>query len=279
LWKWEPAKVYAEPVQVPVGPDPGGPLLEQIRRRGLRAGYIAGNVPFSYLNGRSELVGYDVERAHQLAHDLDVPLALVPVEREALLDALDGDYCDVAMSGIVLTADRAARVLFSGSYMDETLAFVVPDHQRQAFSTWAGVRAMRGLRLGVPRLPHLDQAIRRELPEAEIVLYASPSEMLDSPGAVDALVLTAERGSVWTLLHPQYSVVVPQPRPVRVPLAYPVARGDQAFVELLNGWIELKRKDGTADALYEHWILGREPAQRERRRWSVLKDVLGWDRP
>ena len=33
--------------------------------------------------------------------------------------------------------------------------------------------------------------------------------------------------------------------------------------------------DGTFDEQYERWVLGRRPKP-PGRRWSVLKDVLGW---
>ena len=35
------------------------------------------------------------------------------------------------MSGVVVTTNRAREMLFSESYLDETLAFVVPDDQRE----------------------------------------------------------------------------------------------------------------------------------------------------
>ena len=44
---------------------------------------------------------------------------------------------------------------------------------------------------------------------------------------------------------------------------------------LVSRWIDLKRKDGTVDALYRHWIEGRtaEPA---KPRWNVMTDVMGF---
>jgi hypothetical protein len=43
----------------------------------------------------------------------------------------------------------------------------------------------------------------------------------------------------------------------------------------VNTWIDLKRKDGTIDDLFAHWIMGRN-ATPHVRRWSVLDNVLGW---
>ena len=71
---------------------------------------------------------------------------------------------------------------------------------------------------------------------------------------MDALLLPAERGACWTLLHPSYPVVVPQPNLVEVPIAYPVARRDQKLAQFMTRWIKLKQGDGTLDALDEYWI-------------------------
>jgi Na+/H+-dicarboxylate symporter len=43
----------------------------------------------------------------------------------------------------------------------------------------------------------------------------------------------------------------------------------------INTWIDLKKKDGTLDALYRYWILGQDPAARPVR-WSVIHNVLHW---
>jgi ABC-type amino acid transport substrate-binding protein len=92
---------------------------------------------------------------------------------------------------------------------------------------------------------------------------------------VDAVLFPAERGSAWTLMYPAYSVVVPEPGIVKVPLAYPIARRDQAFAAFVNTWIDLKKKDGTMDAVYRYWILGQNPSARVPR-WSIIRDVLHW---
>jgi ABC-type amino acid transport substrate-binding protein len=165
-------------------------------------------------------------------------------------------------------------VKYSASYLDETLAFVVLDHRRGEFAAWDDVKAARSLRLGVPRGDYYQRKVRTELPTAEIVTFDSVEQMFaphDPP--LDAFVLTAERGSAYTLLHPEYSIAVPKPRLLKVPLAYVVAGRDEALATALNAWIDLKRKDGTIDELFSHWILGRDATQHHRR-WSIWDDVL-----
>ena len=55
----------------------------------------------------------------------------------------------------------------------------------------------------------------------------------------------------------------------------PIGQEDQAFATFVNTWIELKRKDGTLDALYKYWILGQDATPR-RPRWSIMRNVLHW---
>jgi hypothetical protein len=92
---------------------------------------------------------------------------------------------------------------------------------------------------------------------------------------VDAMLLMAERGSAWTLHVPAVrrgrARSGSDSRPVRVP----IGKRDERFANFINTWIMLKRKDGTLDAVYKHWILGQDAAQRQPR-WSIVRNVLHW---
>ena len=271
------ARVFRSAADAPPLPAARTSVLDRVRDRGvLRVGYFEDSLPYVFFNVRGELVGFDAEMALQLARDLGVTAEFVPVSRSILTEGLDPAVCDLVMSGAAITADRATRVQFSASYLDETVAFLVPDHRLTAFSEWSNIRTMGHLRLGVPRAPYFVQKIRDELADVEIV----PLDRLDDIIAVqdppiDAVVTTAERASAYTLLHPQYSVAVPKPRPFKVPLAYVIAGRDAALTSTVNTWIELKRKDDTVDELFRHWILGQDSVPK-RPRWSILRDVLHW---
>ena len=267
--------------QLPSEPLPrdGASVLDAIRARGrIRVGYVDGALPYSYLNGRGELVGFDVEMAYALAEEMGLGIEFVPVPRERLAEVINAGLCDVIMGGISVTTGRASEMVFSPPYVDETLSFAVPDHRRADFSSAEWVRATPGLRVAVPNLPYLEEIIHREFPRVEIVPVSVDRAVDFFNGRmerIDALVFPAERGSYFTLLYPAFSVAVPHPLAIRFPLAYPVAWRDLEFARFLGIWIDLQRKNGTIQALYDHWILGRD-AQPKQPRWSVIRNVLHW---
>ena len=267
------ATVARTPSQAPATDLP--PLESIDARKVLRVGYLPDALPYAFFNQSGDLVGFDVELRARW-REMGVTLAFVAVDRERLAEQLAEGYCDLVMSGVAVTTNEAREVLFSDSYLDETIALVVPDDQREKYESWDAIRDLGPLTIAVPDVPYYVSKLRELLPRADLQVHGS-LEPLFAAGALhaDALALPAERGSAWTLIYPAYSVVVPGPDRIRVPLAYPIGKRDLPLATFVNTWIALKRKDGTIDAAYKHWILGQETSTRHPR-WSIVRDVLHW---
>lgn len=276
-----PAVLHREPTPAPpLGPDKS--RLESIVQRGvLRVCYnAAGKLPFAFFNHRGELVGLDIEMAHSLARGTGVTLEFVPIEgtfrgrRQA--EALDSGYCDISMSRTALSMTQSPQVNYSDPYLDLTFGFIVRDHRRGEFARRGVLQARDDLRIAIPNDPYYVTRMQRLLPQAELVRVTAVREFLDADeGEFDAMLYLAEIGSAWTLLRPEFTVVVPEPPLQQVPLSYPLPLGELDWLNSVNSWVELKKHDGTLDQLYDYWILGRE-AERRGPRWSVIRDVLHW---
>ena len=272
------ATVYREEPELSTEDDPARARLAQILDQGvLRVGYFPDSLPYAYFNRDEQLVGLDVEMAHILADELGVSLQFVPMARSRLNEQLHAVYCDVIMSGFPVTTPRAAAMTFSQPYLHETLGFLVRDHRRRDFVTRDAILAQTSLLVAIPAVDYIRVLAQSFLPDsAEVELADNLFDFFEADMSdVDAIAMTAERGAAWSLLYPRYSVVVPQPNVIRLPLAYPVARGDQDLADFLTTWIELKKSDGTIDRLYDYWILGQD-AEPRTPRWSIIRDVLHW---
>lgn len=234
-------------------------LLKEIRDRGyLRVGYFRDALPFAFVNQPGTLVGFDVEMAYTLADEMHVRLELVLIDRENIPAMLREGYVDIIMCGVAVTLERAQEVAFSAPYMDQTLAFIVKDYRREDFSSRETVRSLKPLRIGIPNVPYYVEKVREYLPQAEVVLLSSPREYFAAKGdELDAMVYSAEAGSAWSLVYPAYTVAVPHPDVLAVPMAYVIGHDNHELVDFVNTWIHLKKKDQTIGRLYDYWVLGR----------------------
>jgi Na+/H+-dicarboxylate symporter/ABC-type amino acid transport substrate-binding protein len=264
-------------------PEPEAAVAERgrlaiIEERGsLRVGYLSDSLPFAFRNDQGEVVGYDVEMGHHMASDLGVELEQVLVDKESFNTLFESGQIDIVMSGITMTPGRIRKWNFGDASMDVTLGFLVPDYRRNEFRSHEAVLRIADLRLGIVQF---DKAFQRQteqrFPNAQFEDLASPRSFLRGrEPQLDALVYSAEGGSAWTLIYPGYTMVVPHPVLSKVPLGYPLPQGDPEWSRYVNEWSRLKKKNGTTDALFDHWIRG-GGAQRSGPRWSILRDVLHW---
>jgi Na+/H+-dicarboxylate symporter len=251
--------------------------LQLILDRGsIRSCYFNDALPFAFQNADGALVGHDVELAHQLARDMGVSLHLVMTKRQQAAEFLKTGVCDIVMSGVAMTSDRALEVAYSKSYLEVTLGFAVRDHLRHEFSDWNLIRRSGDLTIAMPTSPHFKNLLREQLPDAKLVAIETPREFFRADeGTYDALAYAAEAEAAWTLVYPNFTVTVPLPAPFKGLLAFPLPRQAPELLEYLNNWIQIKQHDGSLAALYDYWILGKEVEAKEPR-WSVIRNVLHW---
>jgi ABC-type amino acid transport substrate-binding protein len=254
------------------------PVLTRVRRTGvLRVGYHPDNLPFSYFNLNDQLVGFDVDMALMLASELGCKVEFIPFRFKTLADQIDNHDFDIAMSGVPVSTELLSRMTFSEPYLEPTVAFIVADHNRQKFSDIETLRQTPGIKLGIPRnMVRFERPLERYLPQAEVDLIESPRDFFSNLRFdLDGILLSAEAGAAWTLIYPNYQVVVPKADAVGMLLAYPVVGHDEELATFLSRWIALKRSGVAYQNLYDHWILGLH-AQEKKPRWSVIRNVLHW---
>ena len=77
------------------------------------------------------------------------------------------------------------------------------------------------------------------------------------------------------MIYPDYSVSIPRPDIVSIPVAYALPRNDFKMKNFIDAWIDLKQKDRSTDLLFDYWILGKSIGSKNPR-WSVILNVLHW---
>jgi Na+/H+-dicarboxylate symporter len=257
----------------------GPPTLAQIRQRGtLRIGYDPANLPFSFFNLDGELVGFDVELAQNLAESFGVRAEFVPIEWPELPALLADGVIDV-MPGTWYRPYWFPSLRLSAPYMTGTMALAVRDERRHEFANVEALRRSQGLKIGVPLdTSQVKYSMKRYFGDADVEFvtleFWQPFFEGEHP-ELDAFLVPAEHGAAWTLIHPEYTVVVPQPNPVKIPSAFGLALDAAELTDAVNEWVVFASNADLIDRAYDYWVLGKG-AEVKRPRWSIARDVLGW---
>ncbi len=252
---------------------PAGNRLEWIRERKiLRVGYNANVMPFAFFNNRHELIGFDIAMANMLAHELGCrKIEFYPVRYDDLASPLADNQVDIIMSEVSITENRLGRMAFSRHYLELSMALVVKDYMKEALlenpdkinDPSFAVAAMAGA--DYDRLEKSGfRGKRVELKNYEDFFHGKVK--------ADALLITAEKGSAWTILYPEFGLYIPQKQQKDL-IAYAVANNDLLFLEYIDFWLTLKKINGDIDRLYDYWIRGINVTPRPPR-WCLLDNVI-----
>lgn len=266
-----PAVVHTEP-QPALAPTKGV-LAKVARTKVLKVGYIGESMPWSYVNDRHELVGYDVEMAHRLAKSLDSTLEFVPMTMPDFDKELNrGDY-DIAMLAISISPGRIAKMDFSAPHRTLPSVFVVKDFRKDEFQDRASIARIPNLRLAV-----LDKTLRfekagKEFPNATIVPVTHLADFFER-NLGDALYIEAGKGYSYTLLYPEFCAVT-DGEGIPDLSAYAVAKGESDWLAWVNAFLGMQKNGGTEKLMFEHWVLGKFPSSLGPR-WNVATNVLHW---
>jgi len=263
----------------PPAADGSTSVMERVRARGtLRIGYDPHNLPMSFFNDAGELVGFDVELAEQLASALKLRAEFVPVTWPEIPGLLEAGVIDV-MPGVWYRPYWFSALQLTDPYFTATVGFAVRDERRHDFNRVEKIRQARGLRIGVPLdTSQLEYVIRRYFDgtDAEFVRIEFWRPYFEGKHPeLDAFLMTAEHAAGWSLLHPEYTVVVPQPDPVNVPTAFGVALGADDLQHLVDEWVVYASNTGIVRQGHEYWVMG-QGAKSTEPRWSILRNVLKW---
>jgi len=254
----------------------GDSALGSIQRSGvLRVGYNPDVIPFSYINSKGDLVGFDIAYAHKLASDLNVKLELIPFEWQQLKQDLENRRFDIAASGIYVTDSRLEDLLVSEPYFQSPIAFIVQTHAVDRFLSRDSIQQQTDLIVGVFDDPVLEPLLERLFPNAKIEVIPGYKHLTEHEEIV-AAIWTLEQAKAWVTSRPGYTAVVPKELGGQFLFAYLLPPESHDLREFVDYWMQLQRANGLHDRLVRKWIDGK-PEPLTAPRWSILRNVLGWE--
>ena len=242
--------------------------LDSIRMRGrIRIGIKTSDVPWSFRSRAGKLIGYDVDIAQTIANFSELRVQLVEAPLEVLEQMLTNEQLDLVLGGIEENAYRAARIHTSNGYQTVHRALVVWHDLVQKVQSAELQRLDAPLRIAVADryLPSSDQkdAIEKHLgspgPSVAVSFVRIPDVQAffakANDRSYDALLLNAEGGSAWSVLHPTTDVLSVFGAELPNQMVMLLAGDDVAWHRYIDEWIAIQTSEKLFDRLYRHWIL------------------------
>lgn len=216
----------------------------------LKVGISSGYPPFDVLNADGTLSGFDVEYANLLCERMGKTCEFVDIEWDGIIPGLLAQKFDVIISSMGINEERMKQVDFTDPYYKGPAALIAAngaDYTADAAGT-------KGKRIGVQRASAHECYMHNNMPEAEMVQYATQEEAnLDlMAGRIDAILVDTIPGDSWLKSDPAiggaYAPIKDDLYDVEcygVGNGIALRKGEDDLKTALNAAIQKTREDGS----------------------------------
>lgn len=169
--------------------------LEQIKEKGkLVIGTSADYPPYEFhkvINGKDEIVGFEMEMAKEIAKELGVTLEIKDMKFDGLLPALKSGVVDMVVAGMSPTEERKKAVNFTDIYYNGEHTVLVKKENLDKFSS---IESLKDVKIGVQKSSLQEQIATDVLKVTNIKGLSKISDVVLelNNGNVDAIVLSKE---------------------------------------------------------------------------------------
>jgi polar amino acid transport system substrate-binding protein len=229
-----------------------GPGTELVKEGALTVCTDMPYAPFEAMKG-GEPVGFDIDLVKEVAEELDLEPTVLDTDFDAIQsgDALNSGECDVAISAMTITGDRARVLDFSSPYFNASQALVAADG-----SGWKSLDDLSGRKVGVQGGTTGELYVTDNAPGDATVVPFEDSAALDraiTRGEVDAAVydntvvgdVIADNTGLQVVAEfdtgEQYGMAV-------------MKNGNVDLLRTVNDVLARLRTDGGYDKIYAEWF-------------------------
>lgn len=254
------ATVLREPEEANTKLYPYVDVLHRVKQRGfIRVGYFRDDLPYAFHNNDGKLVGFDIEIINLLADDLDIGIEFVRIYHKQAKALLSSGYLDMT-TGIPVLPNNMTELTLTIPYTSQAIAFIIKDEKRREFTDWKNIFKRDDLIIGIPELFYSENLIKRYFKNGKVWEISTPRLFFKEDFEhIDAMLFGAPTASAWTLLHPDYTVIVPKPAQPPLYMAFAINNEDNAFELFMRNWITTKTKNNDIDRLFDYWVAGNKP--------------------
>ncbi|KAB3526232.1 transporter substrate-binding domain-containing protein [Alkaliphilus serpentinus] len=168
--------------------------LEKIQAKGkIVLGTCADYPPYEFhkeINGKDEIVGFDIEIAKVIAENIGVELEIKDMKFDGLLAALVADDIDFIIAGMVPREDRKESVDFSIPYYQAEQKILIKAEDAEALNS---IESLKGLKIGAQKSTVQEDIAKDKLEAGEVKALGKITDLVLElmNNKIDGIVLVA----------------------------------------------------------------------------------------
>jgi polar amino acid transport system substrate-binding protein len=231
--------------------------IEQIKAKGkIVLGTSADYPPYEFhkaINGKDEIVGFDIEIAKMIAKDLGVELEIKDMKFDGLLAALVVDDIDFIVAGMVPKEERKQSVDFSIQYYQADQNVLIRTEDAEKITS---IEALKGLKVGAQKSTVQEDLAKEKTEAAEVKSLSKITDLVLElqNGKVDAVVLVGPVANAYAKQNPKLAVSGIS-LGAEEGVAIAVNKGTADLLEAINKSLDTMIKAGTIDKFIEEATL------------------------
>lgn len=238
--------------------------LADIRARGKLMCGLTIVQPFAYYDPQTrELVGYEVDLCRMLAEDLKVGMEYKVVAADVRVPELVQGRIDLLVALMSYTKERAQIIDFSNAYVEDGFYFI-----KLKSSDLKSVEELADKRISAAKGSLYATAAAKKFPQATVVTFDDgPLAFLAlQQGKVDATIQRSAAAVGLQLRSPPGSpeIELMEPPLLKQGSGFGVRKGETAFMNYLNDFLDRLETSGKAQALWDKWLGKDSPYKLER---------------
>ncbi len=229
-------------------------LITPLSARELRIAIEGAYPPFSAVNERGELFGFDVDIARALCEEMQRQCTLMQQDWDGLIPALLARRFDAIIASMTITDERKQAVSFTNKYYQTPARYL----RRKESGIEATLEGLRGKNIGVQRATIFEHYIKENYGDSvNIRLYGNFDEMyldlqngrlevafVDGLSTISAFLETPA-GQEFEFFGP----IISDEQWIGEGIGIAVRKDDDALREQFNAAIQTVRADGRYDAI------------------------------
>jgi len=226
---------------------------ERIQQQGvMRIGMDASYPPFEDIDEEGNLIGYDIDLAHELARRFGVDVEFVIISFDGLYDALLVERIDLIISALPFDPRLTEDATYSYSYFNAGQVLVVRSDQAAINSADDLTGRKVGVELGSMGDVEARQLLRSM--DFELLLYRTPEEALTMLKEGEAEAAIMDVISTYQYIREQGGVKIVGPPMTDDPYVIAMPLNSPMFQERINESILELSASGFLDQLRLEWF-------------------------